>query len=72
MISAGFVDFRSTDGRVVHRRLDSGAGSADWVAAARAKSGRTQYGREQAAQQINADKYLRANQPVTGRTSYYK
>ena len=54
--------------------MNSGAGSADWVAAARTKVGRTKYGQQntQDAARIDAGKYLRANEPVTGRTGYYR
>ena len=54
--------------------MNSGAGTADWVAAARTKVGRTKYGQQntQDAARIDAGKYLRANEPVTGRATYYR
>ena len=54
--------------------MNSGAGTADWVAAARTKVGRTKYGQGnvQDAARIDAGKYLRANEPVTGRATYYR
>lgn len=59
-------------GREFGRGALDGGSTADWVAAARAKSGRTQYGRQQAAQQIDGSKYLTANEPVTGRANFYR
>lgn len=55
--------------------MNSGAGSSDWVRAAQQRGiGRTQYGQQnvQDADRIDAGKYLRANEPVTGRTGYYR
>ena len=53
--------------------LDGGS-TADWVQAAQRKVGRSgwQGGNVQDAARIDASKYLTRNEPVTGRTGYYR
>jgi hypothetical protein len=55
--------------------MSAQSGTADWVRAAQSRGiGRTSYGQQnvQDAARIDAGKYLARNEPVTGRTGYYR
>lgn len=54
--------------------MNQQGGTDAWVAAARAKSGRTGMNKSnvQRAAQIDGSKYLTPNEPVTGRANFYR
>jgi hypothetical protein len=61
-------------GREYGRGALDGGSTADWIAAAQRKAGRAamQAGNVREAAQPDSGKYLRANEPVTGRASFYR
>lgn len=62
-------------GRQYGRGIMQGGGTADWIAAAQSRGiGRTSYGQQnvQDAARVDAGKYLRTNEPVAGRTTWYR